>query len=95
MHIDNDAYAPWVRISVIDAGDEDAVFYAIQQAYEEAKASGYRVTAIEYAEAVQRARQHFCEKYLPDPDGDRPMNRRPTLANRPALLDKLCPSSLS
>ena len=91
-HIDNDAYAPWVRISVIDAGDEDAVFYAIQQAYEEAKASGYRVTAIEYAEAVQRARQHFA-KSIPTLTRMATALRigRPTLANRLALLDKLCP----
>ena len=91
-HIDNDAYAPWVRISVIDASDEDAVFYAIQQAFEEAKASGYRVTAIEYAEAVQRARQHFA-KSIPTLTRMATALRigRPTLANRLALLDKLCP----
>ena len=91
-HIDNDAYAPWVRISVIDASDEDAVFYAIQHAYEEAKTSGYPVTAIEYAEAVQRARQHFA-KSIPTLTRMATALRigRPTLANRLALLDKLCP----
>ena len=91
-HIDNDAYAPWVRISVIDASDEDAVFYAIQHAYEEAKTSGYPVTAIEYAEAVQRARQHFAES-IPTLTRMATALRigRPTLANRLALLDKLCP----
>jgi hypothetical protein len=91
-HIDNDAYAPWVRISVIDASDEDAVFYAIQHAYEEAKTSGYPVTAIEYAEAVQRARQRFSES-IPTLTRMATALRigRPTLANRLALLEKLCP----
>ena len=63
--IEENAYAPWVRITLIEANDDDAVFYAIQHAYEEAQAAGYAVTAIEYAEAVGRAREHFKRKSFP------------------------------
>ena len=89
--IEKDAYAPWVRITLIEANDDDAVFYAIQHAYEEAQAAGYAVTAIEYAEAVGRARVHFKES-IPTLTRMATALRigRPTLANRLALLDKLC-----
>ena len=90
--IEENAYAPWVRITLIEANDDDAVFYAIQHAYEEAQAAGYAVTAIEYAEAVGRAREHFKES-IPTLTRMATALRigRPTLANRLALLDKLCP----
>ena len=89
--IEENAYAPWVRITLIEANDDDAVFYAIQHAYEEAQAAGYAVTAIEYAEAVGRAREHFKES-IPTLTRMATALRigRPTLANRLALLDKLC-----
>jgi hypothetical protein len=91
-HIEENAYARWVQISLIDASDEDAVFYAIQHAYEEAKIAGYPVTAIDYAEAVERARQRFANS-IPTLTRMATALRigRPTLANRLALLDKLCP----
>lgn len=90
--IEENAYAPWLRITLIEANDDDAVFYAIQHAYEEAQAAGYSVTAIEYAEAVNRARGHFKDS-IPTLTRMATALRigRPTLANRLALLNKLCP----
>lgn len=90
--IEDNAYARWVRITLIEANDDDAVFYAIQHAYEEAQAAGYSVTAIEYADAVGRARVHFRDS-IPNLTRMASALRigRPTLANRLALLDKLCP----
>ncbi|HBX74443.1 MAG TPA: hypothetical protein DEG86_15810 [Halieaceae bacterium] len=91
-HIEENAYTRWAKVSLIDASDADAVFYAIQHAYEEAKIAGYPVTAIEYAEAVVRARQRFAESIPTVTDMAAALRiGRPTLANRLALLEKLCP----
>ena len=91
-HIEENAYTRWAKVSLIDASDADAVFYGIQHAYEEAKIAGYPVTAIEYAEAVLRARQRFAESIPTVTDMAAALRiARPTLANRLALLEKLCP----
>ena len=82
----------WDSLSLIDADDADAVYYAIENAYDEARASGYSVSVIEYAEAVVRARARFATS-IPNMTRMAAALRvgRPTLVNRVRLLERLVP----